>query len=112
MAAPTGPDIALVAIDPRDGSVERWWAATTSSRAYNAALQGVGRQPGSSFKTFMRAALEAGISPDSVWESSGFQKPKARLRLALVGRQLRGRWVRAGVGQGRGRGRSTASTPA
>ena len=42
--------------------------------AYNAALQGVGRQPGSSFKTFvLAAALEAGISPDSVWESSGFQ---------------------------------------
>ena len=36
----------------------------------------------------------------------------ARLRLALVGRQLRGRWVRAGVGQGRHLGaRSTASTP-
>jgi penicillin-binding protein 1A len=43
--------------------------------AYNAALQGVGRQPGSSFKTFvLAAALEAGISPDSVWESSGFDQ--------------------------------------
>jgi membrane peptidoglycan carboxypeptidase len=43
--------------------------------AYNAALQGVGRQPGSSFKTFvLAAALAAGISPDSVWESSGFDQ--------------------------------------
>ncbi|HEY6707638.1 MAG TPA: transglycosylase domain-containing protein, partial [Actinomycetota bacterium] len=72
---PSGPDIALVAIDPRDGGVRavvggRNWE--TSS--YNAALQGAGRQPGSSFKPFvLAAALDAGISPDSVWESSGFR---------------------------------------
>jgi penicillin-binding protein 1A len=72
---PSGPDIALVAIDPRDGGVRAVVGGRNfKTGAYNAALQGVGRQPGSSFKTFvLAAALEAGISPDSVWESSGFQ---------------------------------------
>ncbi|MGH9004661.1 MAG: transglycosylase domain-containing protein, partial [Acidimicrobiia bacterium] len=71
---PSGPDIALVAIDPRDGGVRAVVGGRNFEKgAYNAALQGVGRQPGSSFKTFvLAAALEAGISPDSVWESSGF----------------------------------------
>jgi penicillin-binding protein 1A len=42
---------------------------------YNVAVQGRGRQPGSSFKPFvLTTALDAGISPDSVWESSGFKK--------------------------------------
>ena len=73
---PTGPDIALVAIDPRDGGVRAVVGGRNfETGAYNAALQGVGRQPGSSFKTFvLAAALEAGISPDSVWESSGFDQ--------------------------------------
>jgi penicillin-binding protein 1A len=72
---PTGPDIALVAIDPRDGGVRAVVGGRNfKTGAYNAALQGVGRQPGSSFKTFvLAAALNAGISPDSVWESSGFR---------------------------------------
>jgi penicillin-binding protein 1A len=72
---PSGPDIALVAIDPRDGGVRAVVGGRNfKTGAYNSALQGVGRQPGSSFKTFvLAAALEAGISPDSVWESSGFQ---------------------------------------
>jgi penicillin-binding protein 1A len=72
---PSGPDIALVAIDPRDGGVRAVVGGRNfKTGAFNAALQGVGRQPGSSFKTFvLAAALEAGISPDSVWESSGFQ---------------------------------------
>jgi penicillin-binding protein 1A len=71
---PSGPDIALVAIDPRDGGVRAVVGGRNfKTGAYNAALQGVGRQPGSSFKTFvLAAALEAGISPDSVWESSPF----------------------------------------
>jgi penicillin-binding protein 1A len=73
---PSGPDIALVAIDPRDGGVRAVVGGRNFKKgAYNAALQGVGRQPGSSFKTFvLAAALEAGISPDSVWESSGFDQ--------------------------------------
>jgi penicillin-binding protein 1A len=73
---PTGPDIALIAIDPRDGGVRAVVGGRNFKReSYNAALQGVGRQPGSSFKTFvLAAALDAGISPDSVWESSGFDQ--------------------------------------
>ena len=73
---PSGPDIALVAIDPRDGGVRAVVGGRNFKReSYNAALQGVGRQPGSSFKTFvLAAALDAGISPDSVWESSGFDQ--------------------------------------
>jgi penicillin-binding protein 1A len=72
---PAGPDIALIAIDPRDGGVRAVVGGRNfKDEAYNAAVQGQGRQPGSSFKTFvLAAALEAGISPDSVWESSGFQ---------------------------------------
>jgi 1A family penicillin-binding protein len=72
---PTGPDIALIAIDPRDGGVRAVVGGRNfKAEAYNSAVQGEGRQPGSSFKTFvLAAALEAGISPDSVWESSGFQ---------------------------------------
>ena len=41
---------------------------------FNRATQAL-RQPGSSFKPFvLAAALDAGISPDSVWESSGFDQ--------------------------------------
>jgi 1A family penicillin-binding protein len=73
---PSGPDIALVAIDPRDGGVRAVVGGRDfKNESYNAALQGVGRQPGSSFKTFvLAAALDAGISPDSVWESSPFDQ--------------------------------------
>jgi penicillin-binding protein 1A len=73
---PSGPDIALVAIDPRDGAVRAVVGGRNfKDESYNAALQGVGRQPGSSFKAFvLAAALDAGISPDSVWESSGFDQ--------------------------------------
>jgi penicillin-binding protein 1A len=73
---PKGPDIALVAIDPRDGGVRAVVGGRNfKDESYNAALQGVGRQPGSSFKTFvLAAALDAGISPDSVWESSPFDQ--------------------------------------
>jgi penicillin-binding protein 1A len=68
--------IALIAIDPRNGAVRAVVGGQNYSRNhYNVAVQGRGRQPGSSFKPFvLAAALDAGISPDSVWESSGFQK--------------------------------------
>jgi penicillin-binding protein 1A len=67
--------IALIAIDPRNGAVRAVVGGQNYSRNhYNVAVQGRGRQPGSSFKPFvLAAALDAGVSPDSVWESSGFQ---------------------------------------
>jgi len=67
--------IALIAIDPRNGAVRAVVGGQNYSRNhYNVAVQGRGRQPGSSFKPFVLAtALDAGVSPDSVWESSGFQ---------------------------------------
>jgi penicillin-binding protein 1A len=67
--------IALIAIDPRNGAVRAVVGGQNYSRNhYNVAVQGRGRQPGSSFKPFVLAtALDAGISPDSVWESSGFK---------------------------------------
>jgi len=71
----SGPQqIALIAIDPRNGAVRAVVGGQNFPRNhYNVAVQGRGRQPGSSFKPFVLAtALDAGISPDSVWESSGF----------------------------------------
>jgi penicillin-binding protein 1A len=67
--------IALIAIDPRNGAVRAVVGGQNYSETkYNVAVQGRGRQPGSSFKPFVLAtALDAGVSPDSVWESSGFQ---------------------------------------
>ncbi len=68
--------IALIAIDPRNGAVRAVVGGQNySENKYNVAVQGRGRQPGSSFKPFvLAAALDAGVSPDSVWESSGFKK--------------------------------------
>jgi penicillin-binding protein 1A len=66
--------IALIAIDPRNGAVRAVVGGQNYRRNhYNVAVQGRGRQPGSSFKPFVLAtALDAGVAPDSVWESSGF----------------------------------------
>jgi penicillin-binding protein 1A len=71
----SGPDIALVAVDPRDGQVRAVVGGRDYKRnKYNVAVQGQGRQVGSSFKPFVLAtALQEGISPDSVWESAPFQ---------------------------------------
>jgi penicillin-binding protein 1A len=65
-----GPTAALVAIENATGKVR----AMVGGRSYdespfNLATEGE-RQPGSSFKAFdLAAALEDGISPDSVWAS-------------------------------------------
>jgi penicillin-binding protein 1A len=70
LANPTGPTASLVAIENSTGEVR----AMVGGRSYDAspfnlATQGE-RQPGSSFKAFdLAAALEAGISPGSVWTS-------------------------------------------
>jgi penicillin-binding protein 1A len=73
LPGPEGPGAALVAIENSTGKVR----AMVGGREYNEtpfnlATEGE-RQPGSSFKAFdLAAALEDGISPDSVWTS----KPK------------------------------------
>jgi penicillin-binding protein 1A len=70
LAYPGGPSASLVAIENSTGEVR----AMVGGRDYNAspfniATQGE-RQPGSSFKAFdLAAALEDGVSPDSVWSS-------------------------------------------
>ncbi|HEV8374219.1 MAG TPA: PBP1A family penicillin-binding protein, partial [Actinomycetota bacterium] len=71
----SGPEIALISIDPRDGAVRAVVGGDDyHANHYNVAVQGRGRQTGSSFKPFvLAAALDAGVSPDSVWESSAFQ---------------------------------------
>ena len=71
---PDGPSAALVAIDPRDGSVKAMVGGNNYRKSqFNLAVQGV-RQPGSAFKPFVLAtALRQGISPATHFES----KPQA-----------------------------------
>jgi len=70
LPGPEGPTAALVAIENSTGQVR----AMVGGRSYdqtpfNLATEGE-RQPGSSFKAFdLAAALEDGISPESVWPS-------------------------------------------
>jgi penicillin-binding protein 1A len=67
---PHGPSAALVAIDPRDGRVLAMYGGTSFKESqFNLAVQGE-RQSGSSFKPFvLAAALSAGISPSTVFQS-------------------------------------------
>ena len=73
---PNGPSAALVAVDPRDGSVLAMIGGNNYRKSqFNLAVQGE-RQPGSSFKPFVLAtALKYGISPDSDFESGPVQIP-------------------------------------
>jgi penicillin-binding protein 1A len=73
---PDGPSAALVALDPRDGSVLAMIGGNNYRKSqFNLAVQGE-RQPGSSFKPFVLAtALKDGISPDSEFESGPVQIP-------------------------------------
>jgi penicillin-binding protein 1A len=70
---PSGPDVALVSVIPKTGEVRAIVGGRDYNKSqFNAALQG-GRQAGSAFKPFVLAAAMAnGISPDSLWESSGW----------------------------------------
>ena len=70
LAEPDGPTAALVAIDPRDGRVLAMVGGESFRKSqFNLAVQGE-RQTGSSFKPFvLAAALEQGISPQTVFES-------------------------------------------
>jgi penicillin-binding protein 1A len=70
LPGPEGPTASLVAIENSTGEVR----AMVGGRDYNSAPFNIAtegeRQPGSSFKAFdLAAALEDGISPDSVWSS-------------------------------------------
>ncbi len=73
---PDGPSAALVAIDPRDGSVLAMIGGNNYRKSqFNLAVQGE-RQPGSSFKPFVLAtALKEGISPDTDFESGPVEIP-------------------------------------
>lgn len=64
LGQPGDPDVALVSIDPRDGSIKAMYGGSDySTNKFNLATQG-SRQPGSSFKTFVLVtALEEGMPP-------------------------------------------------
>ncbi len=70
LANPEGPSAALVAIENSTGDVRAMVGGRNYDESpFNLATEGE-RQPGSSFKAFdLAAALEHGISPDSVWTS-------------------------------------------
>jgi penicillin-binding protein 1A len=70
LSNPEGPSAALVAIENSTGEVRAMVGGRNYDESpFNLATQGE-RQPGSSFKAFdLAGALEAGISPDSVWPS-------------------------------------------
>ena len=71
LGEPSDPDTALVSIDPRNGYIKAIVGGRDySTNKFNLATQGR-RQPGSSFKTFtLIAALEAGMPPTRLVDSS------------------------------------------
>ncbi len=70
LAYPGGPTASLVAIENSTGEVRAMVGGRDYNQSpFNIATEGE-RQPGSSFKAFdLAAALQDGISPDSVWSS-------------------------------------------
>ena len=70
LASPEGPSVALVAIENSTGKVRAMVGGREFNHdPFNLVTEGE-RQPGSAFKAFdLAAALEDGISPDSVWSS-------------------------------------------
>jgi|SRR5579884_1611419 len=70
LPSPTGPQAALVAIDPHTGAVVAMYGGRNFHHSqFNLAVQG-DRQSGSSFKPFVLAtALKQGIAPESTFKS-------------------------------------------
>ncbi|HEX4838478.1 MAG TPA: transglycosylase domain-containing protein [Solirubrobacteraceae bacterium] len=70
LPGPSGPTAALVAIENSTGEVRAMVGGRSYNESpFNLATEGE-RQPGSSFKAFdLAAALQDGISPESVWSS-------------------------------------------
>jgi penicillin-binding protein 1A len=70
LPGPGGPTASLVAIDNASGEVRAMVGGRDyNTSPFNLATEGE-RQPGSSFKAFvLAAALQRGISPESVWSS-------------------------------------------
>ena len=70
LPGPEGPTAALVAVENSTGEVRAMVGGRNYNESpFNLATEGE-RQPGSSFKAFdLAAALQDGISPDSVWSS-------------------------------------------
>ncbi len=87
LANPEGPTASLVAIENKTGEVRAMVGGRNYDESpFNLATEGE-RQPGSSFKAFdLAAALEAGISPGSVWTSKQkeFIVPSSRGRERFV----------------------------
>ncbi len=81
-----GPTASLVAIENSTGQVRAMVGGRNyDESSFNLATEGE-RQPGSSFKAFdLAAALEAGISPESVWTSKvkTFIDPKTHERFVV-----------------------------
>ena len=84
LSDPEGPSASLVAIENSTGEVRAMVGGRNYEESpFNIATEGE-RQPGSSFKAFdLAAALEDGISPESVWPS----KEKDLLRARTDGRR-------------------------
>lgn len=69
------PSAALVALDPKTGEILAMVGGRDfASQQFNAAVQGQGRQPGSSFKPFVLVtALEEGVMPEQTFDSGAAQ---------------------------------------
>ena len=70
LGAPGDPAVGVVSIQPGDGAIRNLFGGLDANRKFDVATQGK-RQPGSAFKPFVYlAAIEAGIDPRSMLESS------------------------------------------
>ena len=76
LSAPGDPEIALVSVRPADGKVLAMVGGRDfKANQFNLATQGR-RQPGSAFKPFVLVtALQEGIRPDQVFESTPYSVP-------------------------------------